>query len=68
VINLALHGVHTHNNDVHGVQSVGTTQWSMVVAHAMWVNVVARQFSEWCTQSIGVWWGVLNFGMVQHVE
>jgi hypothetical protein len=40
----------------------------MVVVHAMWVNVVARQFSEWCTQTIGVRWGILKFGMVQCVE
>jgi hypothetical protein len=44
-LNLALRGVHTHNNDACGVRNVGTTQWSLVVARAMWVYVVVRQFS-----------------------
>jgi hypothetical protein len=60
-INLALCGMHTHNNNVCGVRSVGTAQWTMVVAHAMWVNVVARQFSEWC--AVGrtkLWHGVVR--------
>jgi hypothetical protein len=35
---------------------------------AMWVNVITWQFSEWCVQSIGARWGVLDFGMVQCVE
>jgi hypothetical protein len=42
-INLALCGVHTHNNDVRGVRSVGRAQRSFVGARAMWVYVVARQ-------------------------
>jgi hypothetical protein len=63
-INLALCGVHTHNNDVCGVCIIGTLQWSMVIACARCVNVVAQQFSEWCAQSIGSRWGVLNIGMV----
>jgi hypothetical protein len=41
VLNLALHGVHTHNNDAHGVHSVGRAQRIFVGAHAMWVYVVA---------------------------
>jgi hypothetical protein len=45
VLNLALRGVHTHNNDVHGVCSVGRAQRSFVGARAMWVYVVMRQFS-----------------------
>jgi hypothetical protein len=45
-LNLALRGVHTHNNDAHGVHSVGRAQRSLVVgARTMWVYVVARQFS-----------------------
>jgi hypothetical protein len=44
-INLALHGVKTHNNDMRGVRSVGRAQRSFVGARAMWVYVVTRQFS-----------------------
>jgi hypothetical protein len=40
-LNLALRGVHTHNNDACGVCSVGTVQWSLVAVRAMWVYVVA---------------------------
>jgi succinate dehydrogenase hydrophobic anchor subunit len=39
--NLALHGVHTHNNDVRGVRSVGRAQRSFVGARVFWVCVVA---------------------------
>jgi hypothetical protein len=39
-INLAFHGVHTHNNDVHGVHSVGRALRSFVGACAMLVYVV----------------------------
>jgi hypothetical protein len=45
VINLSLHDVHIHNNDVHGVYSVGRAQKSFVGANVMWVYVVVRQFS-----------------------
>jgi hypothetical protein len=54
-LNLALHmciciircacGVHTHNNGMRGVRSIGRAQRSLVGARAMWVYVVARQFS-----------------------
>jgi hypothetical protein len=44
-LNLALHGVHTHNNGAHGVCSIGRAQRSLVGAHLMWVYVVAQQFS-----------------------
>ena len=45
VINLSLHGVHTHNNNARGLCSVGRVQRSFVGASAMWVYVVTRQFS-----------------------
>jgi hypothetical protein len=45
VINLAFHGLHTNNNDVRGVHSVGKAQRSFVGARAMWVYFVTRQFS-----------------------
>jgi hypothetical protein len=44
-LKLALRGVHTHNNGACGVRSIGTTQWSLVAARTMWVNVDARQLS-----------------------
>jgi hypothetical protein len=45
VLKLALCSVHTHNNGVHGVHSIGIEQWSLVAARTMWVNVDARQLS-----------------------
>jgi hypothetical protein len=42
MINLALCGVHTYNNDVRGMHSVGRVQSSFVGARTMWVYVVAR--------------------------
>jgi len=42
VINLALCGVHTYNNDVCGMHSVGRAQRSFVGECTMWVYVVAR--------------------------
>jgi hypothetical protein len=44
-INLALRGVHKHNNDACGVRNVGKAQRSFFGARVMWVYVVARQFS-----------------------
>jgi hypothetical protein len=44
-LNLALRGVHTHNNGMHGVCSIGRSHRSLVGAHAMWVYVVTQQFS-----------------------
>jgi hypothetical protein len=44
-LNLELHGVHTHNNDAHGVRSVGRVQRSFVGVHTIWVYVAAQQFS-----------------------
>jgi hypothetical protein len=37
--------VHMHNNGTHGVRSIDRVQRNFVGAHAMWVYVVARQFS-----------------------
>jgi len=45
MINLALCGVHTHNNDVCGVCSDGRALRSFVGARAIWVYVVTQQFS-----------------------
>jgi len=45
VINLALHSVHTHNNDARCVPSIGRAHTSLVGQRAMWVYVVTLQFS-----------------------
>jgi hypothetical protein len=47
-INLALRGVHTHNNDARGVHSVGRAHRSFAGAHAMWVYVFVRNVGICC--------------------
>jgi hypothetical protein len=68
VLNLALRGVHTHNNGARGVCSIAEcrgvwlvpAQYEYKLSHDSVVNGVRRLMVRGR--------GVLNFGMVQHVE